>query len=218
MFYNIMQVLLEITLSDWTPTNPNPFYKYLKLFLNEGNIVMTQFVRYQNDHTKKRLSDKVISSHPFTPLEIGILKQNLDTLKKFTETFVISLPALGLEYDLEKCVCNFEAFVKEYKKETFYAVNNRYRNLLSILNQENNNYQKELAQLQRNYNKYKAEFNEFVADYYKLFDTSLCAKHVDLLNRNKVLEAMFEKEKYEKEQFIAYCNNLNEKIMEFTYE
>jgi hypothetical protein len=86
------------------------------------------------------------------------------------------------------------------------------------LNEENNNYQKELEQLQRNYNKYKAEFNEFVADYYKLFDTSLCAKHVDLLNRNKELESLFEKEKYEKEQFIAYCNNLNEKIMELTCE
>ena len=44
MFYNIMQVLLEITLSDWTPTNSNPFYKSLKLFLNEGKIVMTQSI------------------------------------------------------------------------------------------------------------------------------------------------------------------------------
>ena len=44
MFYNIMQVLLEITLSDWTPTNPNPFYKSLKLFLNEGKIVMAQSI------------------------------------------------------------------------------------------------------------------------------------------------------------------------------
>jgi hypothetical protein len=69
-----------------------------------------------------------------------MLKQNLETLKKFTETFVISLPALGLEYDLEKCVCNFEAFVKEYKKETFHAVNNRYRYILYRLNEENNNY------------------------------------------------------------------------------
>jgi hypothetical protein len=31
-----MQVLLEITLSDWTPTNPNPFYKSLKLLFERG--------------------------------------------------------------------------------------------------------------------------------------------------------------------------------------
>ena len=36
MFYSIMQVLLEITLSDWTPTNPNPFYKSLKLLFERG--------------------------------------------------------------------------------------------------------------------------------------------------------------------------------------
>jgi hypothetical protein len=146
------------------------------------------------------------------------INEHLETLKKFTQTFVISLPALGLEYELEKCVCNFETFVKENKKEIFHTVNNVYRDVFLKMKEENENYQKELAQLQRNYNKYKAEFNEFVLDYHKLFDTSLCAKYVDLLNRNKELEALFEKEKYEKEQFIAYCNNLNEKIMELTCE
>jgi hypothetical protein len=32
------------------------------------------------------------------------------------------------------------------------------------------------------------------------------------------LESLLEKEKFEKEQFIAYCNNLNEKMMELTDE
>ena len=30
----------------------------------------------------------------------------------------------------------------------------------------------------------------------------------------KELEDLFQKEKFEKEQFIAYCNNLNEKLMD----
>jgi hypothetical protein len=208
-----MQLLFEITLSDWTPTNPNPAYKYVKLWLMEGKIVMTQFVR-QNTF-KKRLPDRILSNYLFTPLELGMLKQQLDTIKKFTRTFVVSLPSLGLEYELEKSVRSFETFVQKYKSETGQIFTRVYTNVVTQLKGEIENYQRELAQLQRNYNVYKAEFNEFVMEHY---NESLQARYNDLLVRNKELEDMFEKERFEKEQFIAYCNNLNEKIMVLTDE
>jgi hypothetical protein len=208
-----MQLLFEITLSDWTPTNPNPAYKYVKLWLMEGKIVMTQFVR-QNTF-KKRLPDRILSNYLFTPLELGMLKQQLDTIKKFTRTFVVSLPSLGLEYELEKSVRSFETFLQKYKSETGQIFTRVYTNVVTQLKGEIENYQRELAQLQRNYNVYKAEFNEFVMEHY---NESLQARYNDLLLRNKELEDMFEKERFEKEQFIAYCNNLNEKIMVLTDE
>jgi hypothetical protein len=208
-----MQLLFEITLSDWTPTNPNPAYKYVKLWLMEGKIVMTQFVR-QNTF-KKRLPDRILSNYLFTPLELGMLKQQLDTIKKFTKTFVISLPSLGLEYELEKSVRSFETFLQKYKSETGEIFTRVYTNVATQLKGEIENYQRELAQLWRNYNVYKAEFNEFVMEHY---NESLQARYNDLLVRNKELEDMFEKERFEKEQFIAYCNNLNEKIMVLTDE
>ncbi len=208
-----MQLLFEITLSDWTPTNPNPAYKYIKLFIIDGKIVMTQFVR-QNTY-KRRIPDRILSDYSFTPLELGMLKQQLDTIKKFTKTFVISLPALGLEHELEKSVRSFETFLQKYKSETGEIFTRVYTNVAMQLKGEIENYQRELAQLQRNYNVYKAEFNEFVMEHY---NESLQARYNDLLVRNKELEDMFEKERFEKEQFIAYCNNLNEKIMVLTDE
>jgi hypothetical protein len=42
------------------------------------------------------------------------------------------------------------------------------------------------------------------------------SKNIDLLTKNKQLEDLLQKEKFEKEQFIAYCNSLNEKLMELT--
>ena len=104
-----MQLLFEITLSDWTPTNPNPTYKYVKLWLIEGKIVMTQFVRQKT--FKQRLPDRVLTNYSFTELELDMLKQQLNTIKQFTRSFVISLPSLGLEYELEFCVRSFEAFL-----------------------------------------------------------------------------------------------------------
>jgi hypothetical protein len=208
-----MQLLFEITLSDWTPTNPNPAYKYVKLWLIEGKIVMTQFVR-QNTFNK-RLPDRVLTNYSFTPLELGMLKQQLETIKQFTRTFVISLPSLGLEYELEFSVRNFVSFLEKYKSETGQIFNRVYTNVVMQLKGEIENYQRELAQLWRNYTVYKAEFNEFVMEHY---NESLQARYNDLLVRNKELEDMFEKERFEKEQFIAYCNNLNEKIMVLTDE
>jgi hypothetical protein len=43
-------------------------------------------------------------------------------------------------------------------------------------------------------------------------------KHIELIKRNMELEDLFQKEKFEKEQFIAYCNNLNKKLMDLTDE
>lgn len=208
-----MQVLFEITFSDWTPTNPNPAYKYVKLFFIEGKIVMTQFVR-QNKY-KKRLPDRVLSDYSFTPLELDLLKRNLETLKKFTQSFVVSLPSLGLEYELEKYIRSFEAFVDKHKRETGEIFTRVYTNVVGDLKGEIENYQRELAQLQRNYNVYKVEFNDFVMEHY---NESLQKRYDDLVVRNKELEDMFERERFEKEQFIAYCNNLNEKIVALTDE
>ena len=208
-----MQVLFEITFSDWTPTNPNPSYKYVKLFLIEGKIVMTQFVRHNK--YKKRLPDRVLSDYSFTSLELDLLKRNLETLKKFTQSFVVSIPSLGLEYELEKYVRSFETFVEKHKRETGEIFTRVYTNVVGDLKGEIEKYQRELAQLQRNYNIYKAEFNEFVMEH---FNESLQKRYDDLVVRNKELEDMFEKERFEKEQFIAYCNNLNEKIVALTDE
>jgi len=78
--------------------------------------------------------------------------------------------------------------------------------------------QKGMDQLQRNCKTYKYEINELALDYNRLFDKSLLSKNIDLLTKNKQLEDLLQKEKFEKEQFIAYCNNLNEKLMELTEE
>jgi response regulator RpfG family c-di-GMP phosphodiesterase len=206
-------VLLEITLSDWTPSVRNPTYKNVKIFQVGGKIMMSQLVNRRN-----RLPDKIISDYIFTPLQIGFLKQNLETIEKSTKAFVISLPPLGLEYDLEKCIINFEHYIKDNNREITLKVDHIYKDCIFNLKNKNETLEKEVAQLERNCNKYKYEYKELSLEYNRLYDTSLCAKYVDLLNKTKQLESLLEKEKFEKEQFIAYCNNLNEKMIELTDE
>lgn len=206
-------VLLEITLSDWTPSILNPTYKNVKIFQVDGKIMMSQLVNRRN-----RLPDKIISDYIFTPLQIGFLKQNLETIEKSTKAFVISLPPLGLEYDLEKCIINFEHYIKDNNREITLKVDQIYKDCIFNLKNKNEILEKEVAQLERNCNKYKYEYKELSLEYNRLYDTSLCAKYVDLLNKTKQLESLLEKEKFEKEQFIAYCNNLNEKMIELTDE
>ena len=206
-------VLLEITLSDWTPSVKNPTYKNVKIFQVGGKIMMSQLVNRRN-----RLPDKIISDYIFTPLQIGFLKQNLETIEKSTKAFVISLPPLGLEYDLEKCIINFEHYIKDNNREITLKVDQIYKECIFNLKNKNETLEKEMAQLQRNLNKYKYEYKELSLEYNRIYDTSLCAKYVDLLNKTKQLESLLEKEKFEKEQFIAYCNNLNEKMIELTNE
>ena len=207
-------VLLEITLSDWTPSVINPTYKNVKIYQVGGKIIMSQVVKRANH--RNQLPDKIISEHIFTPLQIGFLKQNLETIEKSTKAFVISLPPMGLEYDLEKCVLNFERYIKENNKEITLKVEQIYKDHIVNLQNKIETLEKEVAQLQRNCNNYKYEYKELSLDYNRLFDSSLCAKYVDLLNKTKQLESLLEKEKFEKEQFMAYCNNLNEKIVDLT--
>ena len=209
-------VLLEITLSDWTPSVINPTYKNVKIFQVGGKIIMSQVVKRANH--RNQLPDKIISEHIFTPLQIGFLKQNLETIEKSTKAFVISLPPMGLEYDLEKCIINFEHYIKDNNREITLNVDQIYKNCIFNLQNKNETLEKEVAQLQRNCKTYKYEYKELSLEYNRLYDTSLCAKYVDLLNKTKQLESLLEKEKFEKEQFIAYCNNLNEKMMELTDE
>jgi hypothetical protein len=209
-------VLLEITLSDWTPSVINPTYKYMKIFQVGGKIMMSQLVKRGN--YKNRLPNKIITDHIFTPLEIGFLKQNLEIVEKSTKLFVISLPPMGLEYDLEKCVLNFEQFIKENNREITLNVDQIYKDCIFNLQNKNETLEKEVAQLQRNCKTYKYEYKELSLEYNRLFDSSLCAKYVDLLNKTKQLESLLEKEKFEKEQFIKYCNSLNKKMIELTEE
>ena len=209
-------MLLEITLSDWTPSVINPTYKYLKIYQIGGKVFMSQLVKRAN--YRNRVPDKIITDYIFTPLEIRFLKQNLETIEKSTKAFVISIPPLGLEYDLERYILNFEQYIKENNREITLKVDQSYKNYISNLQNKNETLEKEVAQLQRNCNKYKYEYKELSLEYNRLYDTSLCAKYVDLLNKTKQLESLLEKEKFEKEQFIAYCNNLNEKMMELTDE
>jgi hypothetical protein len=209
-------VLLEITLSDWTPSVINPTYKNVKIFQVGGKIIMSQVVKRANH--RNQLPDKIISEHIFTPLQIEFVKQNLETIEKSTKAFVISLPPIGLEYDLEKCIINFEHYIKDNNREITLNVDQIYKNCIFNLQNKIETLEKEVAQLQRNCKTYKYEYKELSLEYNRLYDTSLCAKYVDLLNKTKQLESLLEKEKFEKEQFIAYCNNLNEKMMELTDE
>jgi predicted RNase H-like nuclease (RuvC/YqgF family) len=157
---------------------------------------------------------KLISERVFTPLELGFLKQNLETVKKSSMSFTFSFAPLGFEYELEKCVLNFERFLITQ----FEQMSAEYRDCVLDLKSENESLQKGMDQLQRNCKTYKYEINELAVDYNRLFDKSLLSKNIELMTKNKQLEDLLQKEKFEKEQFIAYCTSLNEKLMELTEE
>lgn len=213
-----MNLLLEITLSDWTPSITRFSFHYVKIYETGGKIVLS--LRKQLPKTKHaiQMPEKVLSNHPFTPLELGMLKLNLEMMLKSSQSFVACFAPLGYEHDLEKYILGFEFFSKEYRRETRQKIDEENNHFISKLQEENKWLQKELKQLQRNYNTYKYEFNEFVLDYHRLTDSSIWPKHIDLIRENKELEDLFQKEKFEKEQFMTYCNNLNEKLMELTDE
>jgi len=202
--------LLHIILSNWTPSAKKPDYNYVRIFEENGKIYMSQDPRQNTWQAPVRL----ISERVFTPLELEFLKQNLETVKKSTMSFTFSFAPLGFEYELEKCVANFDKFIIKHRIQ----LTNEYRDYVLELNSQNESLQQEINQVQRNCKKYKYEFNELALEYHRLYDTSLCAKYVDLLNKNKQLENLLQKEKFEKEQFIEYCNSLNKKLMELTDE
>jgi len=204
------ETLLEIVLSNWTPSAKTATYNYVRIFAETGKIYLSQCPR-QN---MWQAPVKLISERVFTPLELGFLKQNLETVKKSSMSFTFSFAPLGFEYELEKCVLNFERFLITQ----FEQMSAEYRDCVLDLKSENESLQKGMDQLQRNCKTYKYEINELALDYNRLFDKSLLSKNIDLLTKNKQLEDLLQKEKFEKEQFIAYCNNLNEKLMELTEE
>ena len=220
-----MNLLLEITLSDWTPTVKDATFHFVKIFETRGKIVLTIRKYLPNAKHIIQAPDKVLSNHVFTPLEVGMLKLNLEMMRKCSRSFVACFAPLGYEYDLEKYILEFENFVKQSRKE----INEENKSGLQkenvllkeekvLLPEENIFLQKELEQVERNYNKYKYEYREFVMDYHRLYESSLWPKHLDLIKKNKKLEDLFQKEKFEKEQFITYCNNLNDKLMQLTDE
>ena len=202
------ETLLEIVLSNWTPSAKTSTYNYVRIFAETGKIYLSQCPR-QN---MWQAPVKLISERVFTPLELGFLKQNLETVKKSSMSFTFSFAPLGFEYELEKCVLNFERFLITQ----FEQMSAEYRDCVLDLKSENEILQKGMDQLQRNCKTYKYEMNELALDYNRLFDKSLLSKNIDLLTKNKQLEDLLQKEKFEKEQFIAYCNSLNEKLMELT--
>jgi hypothetical protein len=204
------ETLLEIVLSNWTPSAKTATYNYVRIFAETGKIYLSQCPR-QN---MWQAPVKLISERVFTPLELGFLKQNLETVKKSSMSFTFSFAPLGFEYELEKCVLNFERFLITQ----FEQMSAEYRDCVLDLKSENESLQKGMDQLQRNCKTYKYEINELAVDYNRLFDKSLLSKNIDLLTKNKQLEDLLQKEKFEKEQFIAYCTSLNEKLMELTEE
>ena len=206
-----MTTLLEITLSDWTPSVTRYSFHYVKIYETDRKIVLSLHKQLPKTKETIQMPDKILSNHPFTSLELKMLKLNLEMMLKSTQSFVMCFAPLGYEYDLEKYILGFEFFSKEYRKETRQKINEENNHFISELQEENKILQKELKQLERNYKTYKFEFNDFILDYHKLTDSN---KHIDLIKRNKELEDLFQKEKFEKEQFIAYCNNLNEKLMD----
>ena len=218
-------VLLEITLSDWTPTIKDATFHFVKIIETCGKIVLAMRKYLPNAKHIIQMPDKVLSYHAFTLLELGMLKVNLEMMLKCSRSFVACFAPLGYEYDLEKYILKFENFVKESRKQ----INEENKSCLQkenillkdekvLLQEENIFLQKELEQVERNYNKYKYEYREFVMDYHRLYESSLWPKHLNLIKENKKLEDLFQKEKFEKEQFITYCNNLNDKLMELTDE
>jgi hypothetical protein len=202
------ETLLEIVLSNWTPSAKTSTYNYVRIFAETGKIYLSQSPR-QN---MWQAPVKLISQRTFTHLELGFLKQNLETVKKSSMSFTFCFAPLGFEYELENCVLNFERFLINH----FEQMSAEYRDCVLDLKSENESLQNEMDQLQRNCKTYKYEMNELVLDYNRLFDKSLLSKNIDLLTKNKQLEDLLQKEKFEKEQFIAYCNSLNEKLMELT--
>jgi hypothetical protein len=202
------ETLLEIVLSNWTPSAKTANYNYVRIFAETGKIYLSQCPRQNMWHAPVKL----ISNRIFTPLELGFLKQNLETVKKSSMSFTFSFSPLGFEYELEKCILNFEEFLVKYSG----GVADEYRDCVLDLKSENESLQKDFDQSQRNCKMYKYEMNELALDYNRLFDKSLLSKNIDLLTKNKQLENLLQKEKFEKEQFIAYCNSLNEKLMELT--
>jgi hypothetical protein len=204
------ETLLEIVLSNWTPSAKTATYNYIRIFAETGKIYLSQCPRQNMWHAPVKL----ISERVFTPLELGFLKQNLETVKKSSMSFTFSFAPLGFEYELEKCVLNFERFLITQ----FEQMSAEYRDCVLDLKSENESLQKGMDQLQRNCKTYKYEINELAVDYNRLFDKSLLSKNIELMTKNKQLEDLLQKEKFEKEQFIAYCTSLNEKLMELTEE
>ena len=176
---------------------------------------MTQLKKQPQTNYVCKMPNKLVSQYAFTPLEMKLLRQNLDTILRATKTFTFSFAPLGFEYNLEQTIQYFEMFIRNYKKEIFEFYYEKYAKteeknakIISDLCETND-------QLQRNYNKYKYEFNELALDYHRINDKSLYQQNIDLLTQNHYLAEQLEKEKYEKEQFIAYCENLNDKIVSF---
>jgi hypothetical protein len=208
-------LLFEITLSDWTESNKNATFNYVKIYETEGKIIMTQLKKQPQTNYVCKMPNKLVCQYAFAPLELKMLRQNLDTILRATKTFTFSFAPLGFEYNLEQTIQYFEMFIQNYKKEMFDFYHEKYgkteeknAKIISDLCETND-------QLQRNYNKYKYEFNELALDYHRMNDKSLYRKNIDLLTQNHYLAEQLEKEKYEKEQFIAYCENLNDKIVSF---
>jgi len=200
-------MLLEITLSDWTPSSINANHNYVKIYEQNGQIIMSQLKTQPRYKYINQLPNKIICEHVFTPLELKLLKHNLDTILKSTKSFVVGFAPLGFEYDLEKSILCFEAFIKDYADE-------KNIDLIDDLKNKNKVLQDNFEQLQRSSNKLKIEFDYLIQDYNRLIDGN--PKIRELVNKNNELEDLFQKEKFEKEQFIAYCVSLNDKIVELT--
>lgn len=156
-----------------------------------GKIIMTQ----QNQNISptyqsetKPMVEKVVCETKFLPREIEMLKHILDVVKK-SHGEQFHTPPLGFENELEKLITRFYSFILQQRME-------RQKNI-----EEEKILEKEIKE---------KEMQEKIRDLSEQLENSL--------KKITEMETLCQKETFEKEQFIVYCNNLNEKIVLLTNE
>ena len=166
-----------------------------------GKIIMTQQNQnisptYQSEI--KPMVEKVICETKFLSREIEMLKHILDVVKKsHGEQF--HTPPLGFENELETLITRFESFVLQQRME-------RQKNI-----EEEKILEKEIKEKEIKEKEIKEkEMQEKICDLSEQLENSL--------KKITEMETLCQKETFEKEQFIVYCNNLNEKIVLLTNE
>ena len=90
-----MTTLLEITLSDWTPSITRYSFHYVRIYETSGKIVLSLRKQLPKKKDVIQMPDKILSNHPFTSLELGMLKLNLEMMLKSSHAFVPCFAPLG---------------------------------------------------------------------------------------------------------------------------
>ena len=165
-----------------------------------GRIIITQ--QHQNisptyQSETKPINEKVVCETKFLPREIEMLKHILEVVKKsHGEQF--HTPPLGFENELEKIITRFDSFILQQRME-------RQKNIEEEI-KEKEIKEKEIKEKEIK----EKEMQEKIRDLSEQLENSV--------KKITEMETLCQKETFEKEQFIVYCNNLNEKIVLLTNE